>query len=308
MLTLTIVLFGFYRSVISQEENESDSEIMIEWVSVEGGTFQMGNAEGSDDEKPVHTVTVSTFEMSKYEITNAQYCLFLNEKGVSKTGRFKGYPYINVLNNLCMIKYGDEGFVVKSSKENQPVTHVTYFGAKAFCEWVGGRLPTEAEWEYAARGGNRSKGYIYSGSNDIDTVAWYFMGSAEEYVDKEKILGPKPVGLKKPNEQGLYDMTGNVREWCFDFYREDYYEISPEENPKGVSAKVNEMLANMSLEGYDVDYLKRSMRKLHVKYVVRGSDIFTFKRYCRVTNRGSDPPYAGYSKIFLPILGFRCAR
>lgn len=305
MLIVTMGLFGFYRSVISQEKNKSDSEIMIEWITIEGGTFQRGNAEGFADEKPIHTVTISTFEMSKYEITNIQYCLFLNEKDISKEGKFKGYPYINVSSNLSMIKYRNGGFVVKSGKENQPITKVTYCGAKAFCEWVGGRLPTEAEWEYAARGGNQSKGYIYSGSNDLDMVAWYFKGSFEEYVDKEGILGPKPVGLKKPNELGLYDMTGNVREWCSDFYREDYYQISPKENPQGVAPKEHQMLTTMPLKGFDVDDV---IQKLNLKYVVRGSDLCTFKKHCSVSNRAGDAPNSGYSKMSLPILGFRCAR
>ena len=133
------------------------------------------------------------------------------------------------------------------------------------------RLPTEAEWEYAARGGNRSQGYKYSGSNNIDDVAWYWANSSNT---------THPVGTKAPNELGLYDMSGNVWEWCSDWYSDwygsSYYSSSPSTNPTGPST------------GSD--------------RVGRGGSWGSSAGYCRVSIRGSDDPGYRYSSI-----GFRLA-
>ncbi len=131
-------------------------------IFVEGGTFEMGYRYGSLYEKPVHKVTVKSFYIGKYEVTNAQYAKFLNEKG----NEFEGNcTWLDIDYTYCEIEEKDGKFVPIKGRENRPVRSVTYFGAKAYCEWVGGRLPTEAEWEYAALGGNKSKNYVYAGSN-----------------------------------------------------------------------------------------------------------------------------------------------
>jgi sulfatase modifying factor 1 len=179
-----------------------------EVILLEGGTFQMGGGVNTD-EKPVHSVTVSSFSMAKYETTVAQYRAYCNA-----TGRE-------------MPEAPSSGW-----KDNNPIVSVTYNDAVAYCNWLGEkyggtyRLPTEAEWEYAARGGNISKGYTYSGSDNIDEVGWYKDNSGSQ---------TNAVGRKKPNELGLYDMTGNVYEWCHDWYDEPYYSTSPSSNPKGPS-------------------------------------------------------------------------
>ena len=198
-----------------------------ETVFVAGGTFRMGctSEQGSDcynDESPVHRVTVSSFNMSKYEITHTQYAKFLNDQGVGSNGSYNGREYIDMDAEDCRMGYRSGGFYVKGNYGEHPVTDVTWSGADAYARWAGGRLPTEAEWEYAARGGSRGGNYKYSGSDNLDTVGWYAKNSGG---------GTHPVGQKRANELGLYDMTGNVFEWCSDWYGS--YSGSDQTNPTG---------------------------------------------------------------------------
>jgi formylglycine-generating enzyme required for sulfatase activity len=175
--------------------------VSFEMIPVEGGTFRMGSYDGDSDEKPVHNVTLSDYAIGKTEVTQALWKAVMG----SNPSYFKGdnLPVANVSWHDC------QDFI---SKLNQ-------LTGKQF------RLPTEAEWEYAARGGNRSKGYKYSGNNDIDAVAWYEDNSGEK---------THPVSTKHPNELGIYDMSGNVWEWCQDWYGE--YSSSSETNPTGTSS------------------------------------------------------------------------
>jgi formylglycine-generating enzyme required for sulfatase activity len=111
-----------------------------------------------------------------------------------------------------------------SGCDDCPVEKVSWHDANAYAQKVGKRLPTEAEWEYAARGGNKSKGYTYSGGNNLDAVGWYNDNSRSK---------THPVAQKQPNELGLYDMSGNVWEWCSDWYDKGYYSRSPQNDPQG---------------------------------------------------------------------------
>ncbi len=202
-------------------------EPFVEMITVNGGTFQMGSNEGGSDEKPIHTVTLNTFSISKYEITNSQFCEFLNDIGCDPNGSYHGTEYIDMDDGDCQVDYTGGQFVPESGKDDYPAIEVTWYGAKACCEWASGRLPTEAEWEFAARGGNNSNGYTYSGSNNLDEVAWYYSNSGGRTHE---------VGTKNANELGIHDMSGNVLEWCNDWYDSDYYSISPENNPQGPSS------------------------------------------------------------------------
>ena len=208
-------------------------------VFVKGGTFQMGSNEESD-EKPIHSVTVSDFYIGKYEVTNEEFCKFLNDYGSDKvkSGTYSGETMIYDKSSGYS-PYGvyKSGSIWKpiSGKEKHPVIYVTWFGANEYCKWAGGRLPTEAEWEYAARGGNKSKGYTYSGSNTIENVAWYYMNSYDK-GSSHSDYGTHVVGTKNTNELGIYDMSGNVWEWCSDWYDSDYYSSSPSNNPTGASS------------------------------------------------------------------------
>lgn len=185
-----------------------------EMVTVEGGSFIMGDEHSFPSpfntyhpyELPLHRVTVSTFSIAKTETTVAQWSTFCNETGRTIGG----------FNSRCVFT------------DSFPVVGITWFDAAAYCNWLSKktghlyRLPTEAEYEYAARGGNKTHGYKYSGSDDADEVAWYH----QKYC-------PCAVATKKPNELGLYDMSGNVMEWCNDWYDDNYYQVSPPVNPMG---------------------------------------------------------------------------
>ena len=180
--------------------------ICIEMVKVEGGTFMMGATSEMknpyDDEKPVHQVTLTNdYYMGKYEVTQALWQVVMGKN----PSYFKG--------------------------DNLPVNYVRWKDCQRFISKLNSmtgrkfRLPTEAEWEYAARGGKKSRGYQYSGSSNISDVAWYDGNSGDK---------THPVGTKQANELGIYDMTGNVLEWCQDWYG-SYYSSS-QTNPTGATS------------------------------------------------------------------------
>jgi len=248
-------------------------EHFAEFVNVAGGTFQMGSNDGGSEEQPIHAVTLSSFEITKYEITNGQYCEFLNSIGCSSNGSFNDaeygtVEYIDMDDSDCQVNYTGGQFVPEIGKDNFPVIEVSWYGANAFAKWVGGRLPTEAEWEFAARGGNSSNGYTYSGSNNIDEVAWYSSNSGGHTHE---------VGTKTANELGIHDMSGNVWEWCNDWYNGGYYSISPENNPQGPASGTYRVL--------------------------RGGSWFNDADVCRVASRsGGNPDDTGSG------IGFRIAR
>ncbi len=173
----------------------------IAMVFVKGGTFKMGSYKGLDKFIP-HEVTLSSFYIGKCEITQAQWRLFM---GIYNPSKFKDCDNCPVEN----ISWNDVQIYLKNLNQ---ATGKNY------------RLPTEAEWEYAFRGGDKSKGYTYSGSDSIADVGWY-RGNSENKTHQ--------VAQKKANELGIFDMTGNVNEWCQDWYAADYYTSSPAENPTG---------------------------------------------------------------------------
>ena len=201
-------------------------------IYIEGGTYSMGGNYFADSQ-PIHNVTLNSFSISKYEITNAQYATFMNEIDANEDGSYNGTQYLMMNYNDCQIEYVNGQFISESGKENHPVILVNWEGANAYCEHYCGRLPTEAEWEFASRGGNISGGFELSGSNNADDVAWYAFNSGNS---------THSVGTKNANEIGAFDMSGNILEWCNDWYDNNYYSNSPTNNPQGPISGTNRVL------------------------------------------------------------------
>lgn len=193
----------------------------------------MGSTPDENDRygEPQHQVTVSTFSMSKYEVTNAEFAAFLNEIGVDTSCTVNGKRYFYFVQDSGIIQHQNGKFIVESGKEKYPACRVSWYGADAYAKKKGGRLPTEAEWEFAARGGKKNKGNSYSGSNKLDSVAWYQDNSTNPKNKMFMGRGTHEVGTKAPNELGLYDMSGNVREWVNDVF--GAYTANAQTDPKG---------------------------------------------------------------------------
>ena len=204
------------------------NKLINNMVYVSGGTFTMGatSEQGSDarsDEKPTHSVTLSSYYICKYEVTQALWRAVMG----SNPSYFKG--------------------------DNLPVEKVSWYDCQTFIKRLNSytgrnfRLPTEAEWEFAARGGNYSRHYKYSGSNYPDDVAWY----------SESNGGTHPVGTKQANELGLYDMSGNVWEWCSDWYGS--YSSYSQSNPTGAASGSDRVLRGGSWD-FDSRFCRSSLR------------------------------------------------
>lgn len=183
----------------------------MDMIYVEGSTFKMGATEEQGkatekDEHPVRTVKMDSYYIGKHLITRRQWNLIMEPDSF----------------------FDDE----TSKTEEYPVCRVSWNEAQEFCARLSKKtgkryvLPTEAQWEYAARGGKKSKGYKYAGSNNLDEVAWYKGNSGD---------GKYPIGCKKANELGIYDMNGNLFEWCSDWYSYGYYDYTDYDidNPQG---------------------------------------------------------------------------
>ena len=178
--------------------------------NIPAGTFLMGSEEGGENEQPVHSVRLDAFWMDQTEVTNGMYALCV-AAGACEPPRSGNSIYPNIY-------YGDAVYV------NYPVVWVTWYRARDYCNWAGRRLPTEAEWEYAARGGLVGANYPWGDKNPSCKQANF--GSS-------CVGGTSSVGSYPSNGYGLYDMAGNVWEWVADWYDEDYYSTSPAENPLG---------------------------------------------------------------------------
>lgn len=219
-------------------------------VFVEGGPFKMGdNKGGGDRDEYAHQVTLNSYYISRFEITVEKYRQFVDETNYQTLAEATGWGAI--WNGEKIAKEYGVNWRMNASNPKYPVSLISFNDALSYCNWLsekegfekcytiiddttvnynhqanGYRLPTEAEWEFAARGGRKSKGYLYAGSNNPDEVAW-----TKDNVDFKL----QNVGSKQSNELGLFDMSGNVSEWCWDYYGLEYYKSGEENNPIGPS-------------------------------------------------------------------------
>ncbi len=216
---ILIILFAIY-SIISFSQSYktviNTLHLDIKLVNLENCNLQTKRRLPNHKKSKSYTIFLDNYSISTTEITIRQFIIFLNNSNIDSTGFINNELVIGINDNKCPIKYNGKTkkFYFNSSKvitnEECPIVDITQFGAMEFCKWLTNltnnyyRLPTEAEWEYAAKGNTN---YIYSGSNCLDSVGWYKSNSASK-IHK--------TGLKPPNTFGLYDMSGNIAEWCLD--------------------------------------------------------------------------------------------
>jgi formylglycine-generating enzyme len=259
-ILLTVMLAGMIFLSCS-DDNSTEPPDPIEMVYIQGGTFQMGDSfsEGDTDELPVHSVTLSSFYLGKYEVTQAEWTAYMPAENWSSYGAGVNYPAYYVswyeIIKYCNLRSIAEGmtpvYMINNSTDptewgTVPADHNTAWDA-AICNWSanGYRLPSEAEWEYAARGGLSGQrfpnGATISHSTNGDTQANYFAQPSLYTYDVSPTTDyhpsyngkSSPVGSFPPNGYGIYDMAGNLWEWCWDWYSSSYYSISPSNNPTG---------------------------------------------------------------------------
>lgn len=302
---------------IQQDSNESKNEMAF----IKGGSFEMGSDDFADA-KLLHNVTVNSFYIDVHEVTNAQFAAFVKATGYITVAEQKlnaaDYPGVPAdklvpgsavftppnhavsLDNPMLWWTYEPGASWKNpkginsniiGKDNEPVVQVCYADAMAYAKWANKRLPTEAEWEYAARAGKQNTKYYWG--KDLKPggkfVANIFQGNFPyKNLKEDGYEGVAPVKSFPPNAFGLYDMDGNVWEWCSDFYRPDYYEQSPSSNPQGPK------------DSYDPDEPNA------VKHVQRGGSFICSDEYCIRYKAGSRGK--GETNSAGNNLGFRCVK
>lgn len=249
--SLLFILSGLFPARgTAQDTLQAASEqkfLVPQTIFVAGGSFKMGQGSLVESERPAHTISLAAFYIGKFEVTQREYASVMGAGGMENY--FPGC-------DSCPVERVSWFHVQDYLKRLNELTGLNY------------RLPTEAEWEYAARGGSLSKGYKYSGSNAPQSVGW-IVGFSNNRTH--------PVGLKKPNELGIFDMTGNVYEWCSDYHDPNYYQISPANNPPGPAAGIYR--------------------------VMRGGSWYHDSGGLRVTDRGRGNPDCRYG-----FVGFRICR
>ncbi len=250
LLTGTVLVFS-----------QNSGKLMPQMVHVEGGDFVMGDNNGTRDEQPEHKVTITNFYFGKYEVTNMDFKRFVDATGYLTDAEqpdsvnFKhGLPPRGANNGTWRVD--SKGLPFPASDSMKPVGNVSWNDALAYLNWLSKetgkkfRLPTEAEWAYAARGGKLSKGYKYAGGNNADEVAWYLKNSGYKSHN---------IGQKMPNELGIHDLSGNNKEWCSDWFGDTYYKVSPAVDPMGPDHGKNRVMRGGSW-GSDEKWLRISYR------------------------------------------------
>jgi serine/threonine-protein kinase len=210
---------------------KKDNSVM---VHVPADDFFMGSsdsdANADGDEKPIHSVYLDDFWIDKFEVTNKQFARFLNEEGNQEED---GVSWMNVEDEGSNIVYEGGQYRPRSGYEDHPVTYVSWYGAQSYCQWAGKRLPTEAEWEKAARG---TDGKIWPWGNDWDEDK---VNSKDAGPGRTTAVGSYPDGA---SPYGCMDMAGNAWEWVADRYQGDYYQAAPDRNPQGPDQGVSRVV------------------------------------------------------------------
>jgi formylglycine-generating enzyme required for sulfatase activity len=308
---------------VSESYLASVDTVPEKMVWIPGGEFDMGSADPAyNDATPLHKVSLDGFWMDDHEVTNAEFSKFVDATGYKTVAEqainpadFPGIPLENLVPGSGVFTatpqpvlldnplqwwlyvpgaswsnpFGPQSSV--NGKPNDPVVHISYTDALAYAEWAGKRLPSEAEWEYAAQGGKGKQEY-YWGSELKPGGNWkaniYQGNFPDANTAEDGFIGVAPVKSFPANGYGLYDMDGNVWEWCSDFYRPDYYSKSPVKNPKGPS------------DSYDPDEPNA------IKRVQRGGSFLCSDQYCiryRPGSRGKGEINSASNN-----LGFRCVK
>ena len=294
----------------------------VKMLLIPAGRFEMGSAD-FEDSKPIHTVELKAFYMDEHEVTQAQYAAFVQATGyitvaeralnpadfpgvdpamlVPGSAVFQAPQQLAGLSNHLQWwsyvpgaswRYPEGPKGISKGKDKHPVTQVAYQDSQAYAEWVGKRLPTEAEWEYAAKAGQHKQEIYYWGNElkqDGKWLANIFQGEFPKNNSQEDgFAGTAPVKSYPANAWGLYDMEGNVWEWCADYYRPDYYSHSPVQSPKGPQ------------DSYD------PQEPQLVKRVQRGGSFLCNDQYCERYKAGS----RGKGEENSPTnnVGFRCVQ
>ncbi len=263
----------------SHQSITSDVGTLVDMVLIPAGEFQMGSSaeKANDSEKPVHVVYVDAFYMDKYPVTNEQYKAFLDENPQwRKPQLFKNYIPADYHDGAYLRDWYRTNY--PTGKADHPVTKVGWYAAMAYAQWVGKRLPTEAEWEKAARGGLERRTYPWGNSVDL---------SQANYL--HNVGGTTPVGRYPANGYGLHDVSGNVWEWCLDAYDANFYLNSPGRNP---FSDVNTL-----------EWVTKNFRSIQSPRVLRGGSWLMDPQGVRVAYRFMGNPLDTHSAF-----GFRCVK
>lgn len=259
---------------INKLENEDwIDDFPIDMVYIHAGEFQMGSSRNNapDNEKPEHTIYLDDFYMDMYEVTNAAFKEFIDQNPEWEKDQIR--------NEYHDGKYLQswKGNDFPTGKEFHPVTYVSWYAAMAYAQWISKRLPTEAEWEKAVRGGLNSNIYPWGNNRNL-SKANYGRYHTET----------TPVGSYSPNEYGLYDVSGNVWEWCLDEYSPNFYIGSPDRNP---------------ISGGSIRNVTENFTEVNARRVLRGGSWKSKAGDIRVTYRGSGNPNGTSDNV-----GFRCVK
>ena len=260
-------MFGTFcvtAGLLSLDHNDTDTETVPKGtVLIPEGEFQMGSEKGDRDEKPVHTVYLDAFYMDTHEVTVGEYKQFINatEHRALSDSVFRCSP-----------------------TDKHPVGGVSWHDAMVYAQWKGKRLPTEAEWEKAARGG--LIGMKYPWGNNIDSSKANYNKNTKSGTHGEQTT---PVGKYPANAYGLYDMVGNVSEWCLDAYQKYFYAKPPRHNPIADAENINHLVENF--------------KNVETRRIVRGGSWSFNAKSVRVANRLGEKP-----SLLSSDVGFRCVQ